>query len=374
MPINLWNLRLGSCGPLDVYPLARPILFRMDPEDAHERMIRFLAHGPSFLKPCADKAEDPILDMELFGLKFPNPVGLAAGLDKQAEAMDALMNFGFGSVELGTVTPRPQPGNPRPRMFRVPEARALINRFGFNSVGVDVFTERLKAWREHPARTRNPVGVNLSKNKDSALEDDTDYVTSLHKVAPYADYVTVNVSSPNTPGLRGSQTRERLERLLDTVLAAREKARKGLPVLLKIAPDLSEPQQEDIAAAVVAAKHGGVQGLIISNTTISRASNIPSDLAQESGGLSGTPLYSLSTRVLGNMYRLTEGKVPLVGCGGVSTGEDAYAKIRAGASLVQIYTALVYEGPLVISRIKRELAALLRRDGFRSVSVAVGRK
>lgn len=358
MPV--WNL------PFDPYPLIKPLLFMQDPEAAHERTIKLLSLG---LGPRASEPDDPILKTTVCGLEFPNPIGLAAGLDKQASAIDAFMNFGFGHVEVGTVTPLPQSGNPRPRMFRVPEANALINRFGFNSVGADVVAERMKAWRENPRRTRNPVGINLGKNKDSA-DDAADYIAGLIKLAPYADYVTINISSPNTAGLRDLQRRERLAELLGAVMEARAIHAPRLPIFVKIAPDLTDAQQEDIAAIAVSS---GVHGIIVGNTTVTRPAGIPPELAAEAGGLSGKPLFDLSTQVLGNMWKLTDGKIPLIGCGGVSTGADAYRKIRAGASLVQIYTALVYEGPLVVRRIKRELAELLQRDGFASVGDAVGK-
>ena len=364
MKLNPWNLRLGQW-ELDPYPLIRPILFRIDPEVAHERTIRMLQRGWG---PQETGADDPILHTSVFGLDFPNPIGVAAGLDKQAEAIDAVMALGFGFGELGGVTPRPQPGNPRPRMFRAPEAKAVINRFGFNSVGADVFAARMRAWRESAGRCRFPIGVNLAKNKDT-VDDAADFVIGLEKLAPYVDFVTVNVSSPNTPGLRDLQGRERLNQVMAQVMATRHKVAPALTVFIKIAPDLTPEQQQDIAAV---ARDNAVQGIIVSNTTIARPDILPPDLAQQAGGLSGKPLFEPSTRVLAAMRKLTEGKIPLIGCGGVSSGADAYAKIRAGASLVQIYTALVYEGPLVVRRIKRDLATLLRRDGFKSVAEAVG--
>ncbi len=350
---------------IDPYPLIKPFLFLLDPELAHDLTLKMLScgMGPQFYGP-----DDPVLETELFGLEFPNPLCLGAGLDKQATCMDAFMGFGFGSVEIGTVTPLPQAGNPRPRMFRIPHAKALINRFGFNSIGADVFAERLKAWRLLEERTQNPIGVNIGKNKDT-VDDAADYLTCFEKVAPYADFITVNISSPNTPGLRDLQTRERMAELLRRVTDRRDALRPDLPVLVKIAPDLTESQQDDIAAVVLESK---VQGVIVSNTTLARPDEIPAEKAKEAGGLSGPLLFAPSTQLLARMYKLTQGKVPLIGCGGVSTGKDAYEKIRAGASLVQVYTALVFEGPLVIQKMKRELAALLRKDGFSSVSEAVG--
>lgn len=349
----------------DPYPLIRPFLFMIDPEDAHELTLKILGWG---LGPQFFDEEDDFLKTTVFGIDFPNPVMLAAGLDKHATRIDAFMGFGFGSIEIGTVVPLPQSGNPRPRMFRVPEAKALINRFGFNSVGADVFAERMKVWRALKKRTHNPVGINIGKNKET-VDDIVDYIACFEKVAAYADYIAINVSSPNTPGLRDLQARDRMAALIGKVCEARDRIRADLPVLIKIAPDLTEEQQADIAAVV---KDSKLQALIISNSTLARPSNIPDALAKEAGGLSGPPLFGPSTRLLATMYTLTEGKIPLIGCGGISTGEDAYRKIRAGASLVQVYTAVVFEGPLVIRRIKRELAQCLRRDGFSSVAEAVG--
>lgn len=360
--LNPWKLADKIWDP---YPLIRPFLFLLDPEDAHELTIKMLGYG---LGPKFHEPDDEILRTTVFGIDFPNPVGLAAGLDKQATRMDEFMGFGFGAVEIGTVTPLPQIGNPRPRMFRVAQAKALINRFGFNSVGVDVFAERMKEWRAKENRTRNPVGINIGKNKETT-DDVVDYVAGFEKVAPYADFVTVNVSSPNTPGLRDLQGRERMASLLGRVCETRDRVAPKLPVLIKIAPDLTEEQQSDIAAVV---KDSKVQAMIISNTTLARPSTIPDEIAKEAGGLSGPPLFGPSTRLLATMYKLTEGKVPLVGCGGINSGLEAYLKIRAGASLVQVYTALIFEGPLVVQKIKRELATLLRRDGFASVADAVG--
>jgi dihydroorotate dehydrogenase len=360
MIIDPWTL-FG----FDPYPLLRPFLFLLDPEVAHVMTIKMLQYG---LGPRADEPDDPILHTNVFGLDFPNPVGLAAGLDKQAEVIDQFMRFGFGSIEIGGVTPLPQPGNPKPRMVRVPTAKGLINRFGFNSVGADVFAERLKKWRENPKRTHNPVGVNLGKNANS-IDDAADYVTCLAKVGPFADFVTINVSSPNTTGLRDLQERERLSSLLEKVMSARQTYAPRLPVLVKISPDVTLAQQEDIAAVVL---ESGIQGLIVGNTSLMRPDVIPPHLAKEAGGFSGPAMFEPTTQLLSNMYKLTQGKIPLIGNCAINSGEDAYRKIRAGASLVQIYTVLVYEGPLVVRRIKKELAACLRRDGFASMAAAVG--
>ena len=352
---------------IDLYPLAGPLLFRFDPETAHGLTVKALKTG---LVPPARGKDDPALHTRVWGLDFTNPVGLAAGFDKNAEVIDATLNLGFGFVEPGSVTPRPQPGNPRPRLFRLVEQRAIINRMGFNNEGLEVFAQRLERRRGSARRVPGIVGANLGKNKDTADAAD-DYVISVRRLASLVDYLVVNVSSPNTPGLRALQGRDPLRALLDRALEAR--AACGLtrnpPLLLKIAPDLTVEDKSDIAAVAL---ESGIDGLIISNTTIARPDGIPAAMRSESGGLSGAPLFEASTSVLREIYALTGGKLPIIGVGGVATGEDAYAKIRAGASLVQLYSAMVYAGPAVVHRIRRELADLLRRDGFRSVAEAVG--
>ncbi len=352
---------------IDLYPLAGPLLFRFDPETAHGLTIKALKTG---LVPPARGKDEPSLHTRVWGLDFTNPVGLAAGFDKNAEVVDAMLNLGFGFVEPGSVTPRPQPGNPRPRLFRLVEQRAVINRMGFNNEGLEAFAQRLERRRAAARRAPGIVGANLGKNKDTVDAAD-DYVIGVRRLASLVDYLVVNVSSPNTPGLRALQGRDPLRALLERVLEAR--AACGLtrnpPLLLKIAPDLTVEDKRDIAAVAL---ESGIDGLIVSNTTISRPDGIPAAMRSEAGGLSGAPLFEPSTSVLREIYALTGGKLPIVGVGGVATGEDAYAKIRAGASLVQLYSAMVYAGPAVVHRIRRELAELLRRDGFRSVAEAVG--
>ncbi|GLR79444.1 quinone-dependent dihydroorotate dehydrogenase [Azospirillum oryzae] len=352
---------------IDLYPLAGPLLFRFDPETAHGLTIKALKSG---LVPPARGKDEPALHTRVWGLDFTNPVGLAAGFDKNAEVVDAMLNLGFGFVEPGSVTPRPQPGNPRPRLFRLVEQRAVINRMGFNNEGLEAFAQRLERRREKARRAPGIVGANLGKNKDTADAAD-DYVIGVRRLAPLADYLVVNVSSPNTPGLRALQGRDPLRALLERVLEARASCglSRNPPLLLKIAPDLTVEDKSDIAAVAL---ESGIDGLIVSNTTIARPDSIPAAMRSEAGGLSGAPLFEPSTSVLREIYALTGGKLPIVGVGGVATGEDAYAKIRAGASLVQLYSAMVYAGPAVVHRIRRELAELLRRDGFRSVAEAVG--
>lgn len=341
-----------------VYALARPLLMALDPETAHRLTLQALALPGvgAFLEAPAD---DPILATEVFGQRFANPIGIAAGFDKDAVVVPALMRLGFGFVEVGTVTPRPQAGNPRPRLFRLPEDHAVINRMGFNNGGLAGLCDRVRRLSDR----RTPLVVNIGANKDS---DDriADYVTGLTAVASLADLVTVNVSSPNTPGLRGLQDADQLADLLGRLGAVEGHP----PLLLKVAPDLDDEALADIARVV---RESDVVGVIVSNTTITRPDLASRDRG-EAGGLSGRPLFDLSTDRLRGLHRETGGTIPLIGVGGVESGETAYAKIRAGASLVQLYSALVYEGPGLVGRIKRELAACLRRDGFGSVGEAVG--
>ncbi len=353
---------------IDLFSVTGPLLRRLTAERAHSVTIRLLATG---LVPSMADSNDPILAQRLWGLDFTNPVGMAAGFDKNAEVIDPLLALGFGFVEVGTVTPRPQPGNPQPRCFRLPEQQAMINRFGFNSQGLEVAARRLNAWRHRRRRRPGVVGANLGRNKDSS-DAVHDYVAGVYALAPLSDYLVINVSSPNTPGLRALQDREPLTELLSRVLLARADLceKKPPPLLLKIAPDLTD---EDLTAIAEVCLNVGIDGLIVSNTTISRPDavlGLPD--ATEAGGLSGRPLFELSTRVLRDIYRHTRGKLPLIGVGGIASAEDAYTKIRNGASLVQLYTALVYQGPRLIHDITSGLPAFLRRDGFKCLADAVG--
>ncbi|MDP7650816.1 MAG: quinone-dependent dihydroorotate dehydrogenase [Rhodospirillales bacterium] len=346
----------------DLYPLAGPILRLLDPETAHNLAIAALERG---LIPGPAPFEDAILQTRLWDRDFVNPIGLAAGFDKDARVADAMLAQGFGFVEIGSVTPRPQPGNPRPRVFRLSADGAAVNRLGFNSQGIDAVAERLGK------RNRSGiVGVNIGRNKDSAQAVD-DYVSGAKVLARLADYLVVNVSSPNTPGLRALQGRSQLRQLLLGVQGtlAETPERERPPLLLKIAPDLTSEDKDDIAEVSL---ETGVDGLIATNTTIERPPTLVGRHRSETGGLSGRPLFGPSTLVLGEMYSRVGHQIPLIGVGGVFNGRDAYDKIRAGASLVQVYTALIYQGPGLINRIKRELAGLLRADGFASLSEAVG--
>ena len=335
-----------------LYHYGKALLFSLPPEAAHGLAVFALANR---LIGGERGADDPILATRAVGLSFPNPIGLAAGFDKDARAMAGALALGFGFVEAGTVTPRPQPGNPKPRLFRLTQDRAVINRLGFNSGGLERFVERL---RDRPAGI---CGANVGRNKDGTEED---YATGVARLAGLADYLVVNISSPNPPGLRDLQRRAALAALI-----ARIKTVRGTtPLLVKVAPDLTLEERADIAEVALSES---LDGLIIGNTTLARPSLTSPD-RNEAGGLSGAPLFAPSTEVLADFHRLTRGRLALVGCGGVSSGAEAYAKIRAGAALVQLYTALVYRGPGLVAEIKRDLAARLKADGFRAVSEAVG--
>ncbi|MBI1181451.1 MAG: quinone-dependent dihydroorotate dehydrogenase [Alphaproteobacteria bacterium] len=350
----------------DLYAMGRRFMMRLEPEQAHRLTLKLLKSPAALLLGgCADPPE---LETTFMGIRLPNPVGLAAGFDKNAEVPDAMLRVGFGFVEVGTVTPRPQQGNPPPRVFRLMEDEAVINRIGFANDGADVVTRRLSERRA--ASRPGKIGINIGANRDSEDRIE-DYVNGLKRFSGLGDYYTINISSPNTPGLRGLQSRDQLKLLLDRLLAVREQMSRVRrpPLLIKLAPDLTDAECEDVAA--LALQHE-VDGLIVGNTTISRPEGVASPLRDETGGLSGRPLKSLALRNLRLMYALTGGRVPLVGVGGIASGEDAYERIRAGASVVQLYTALVFEGPGLVVRIKQDLAALLRRDGFASVAQAVG--
>jgi dihydroorotate dehydrogenase len=344
--------------------LARPLLRAMDPEDAHRLAIRALKLLPRRRPP----ADDPRLQVRAFGLNFPNPVGIAAGFDKHAEVPDALLALGFGFVEVGTVTPRPQPGNPRPRLFRLEADEAVINRFGFNSVGVGPVLARLAA----RAGRGGIVGVNIGANKDST-DRTADYVRMIEAVAPVASYVTVNVSSPNTPGLRNLQRAGALDDLLARIVEVRDRLalRAGpTPVLLKIAPDLSLAELDDVVGI---ARGRRIDGMIVSNTTVIRPPGLRERaLAKEDGGLSGRPLYPLATRMLAETYVRVEGAFPLVGAGGIDSGDAALGKVRAGADLLQLYSALVFRGIGLLTEIKAALLDAIEEAGTERLSELVG--
>jgi dihydroorotate dehydrogenase len=357
-----------------MYEHLRPLLFTLDAEAAHHLATHFLSAVEALPPARAAWARrfhvaDPRLKVNLFGLEFPNPVGLAAGFDKDGEFPRALAALGFGAVEVGTVTALPQPGNPAPRMFRLPADRGLINRMGFNNHGAAALAERLRG-KKLPV----PLGINLGKSKVTPNEDAlADYLTSLEHLYALADYVVVNVSSPNTPGLRALQDREPLQKLLAGVqrrLAERTQPKK--PLLLKIAPDLSDAQLDDIVALLAATP---VEGIIATNTTIGRgglATPAAEVAAMGAGGLSGAPVRARSTEVIRRLYTATRGKLPIVGVGGIFTAEDAIEKLKAGASLVQVYTGFIYGGPMTVRRINEGLVAYLDKHGVTSVADLVG--
>ncbi len=342
------------------YGLLRPLLFRLDAETAHHLALRALMLG---LSPIRVPAPDPRLRQHLLGLDFINPIGLAAGLDKNGEAADGLLALGFGFVEVGSVTPQPQAGNPRPRLFRLPADRALINRLGFNNDGHQRVHGRLAA-----RRPRGIVGVNVGANKTST-DRVADYVAGVTRFADVADYLVLNVSSPNTPGLRDLQEKTALTSLLAAVTAARDAAPRRVPLLLKIAPDLDDDALADIADAALAS---GIDGMIVANTTLARDGLADGALAREAGGLSGRPLFKRSTAILAKLRRRVGRNLVLVGTGGVDSAEAAFTKIAAGANLVQLYTGLIYEGPGLPAAILRELPRLLERRGFAAIGDAVG--
>ncbi|HEU0098339.1 MAG TPA: quinone-dependent dihydroorotate dehydrogenase [Allosphingosinicella sp.] len=337
-----------------LYPLVRPLVFALDAERAHRLTIRALRAVPA----GEPTSEDPHLAIRVAGLDFPNPVGLAAGFDKDAEVHGQMLGFGFGFVEVGTVTPLPQAGNDRPRLFRLAEDRAVINRMGFNNGGFESARGRLEG------RGRGIVGVNIGANKDSA-DRIADYAAGVRAMAPLADYLTVNISSPNTPGLRALQDKAALAELLAAVGEARTAA---APIFLKVAPDLEPDDIDGVARAAIEAR---IDALIVANTTVSRPA-LRSRHGGEAGGLSGAPLKALALRRLKDFRAATGGAMPLIAAGGIENGVDAYARIRAGASLVQVYTALVYQGPGVARAICGELRSLLSRDGFAALAEAVG--
>ena len=348
---------------MDFYSAIRPLLWRLDPERAHRFAVWSLERARWLAAPATD---DPRLQLQVLGQRFANPVGLAAGFDKDARVWRQAAGLGFGFAEVGSVTPQAQSGNPNPRLFRLTRSRAVINRMGFNNQGVEAMAARLAVTR---ATGRLVLGINLGKNK--ATEDAAaDYEIGARRLGPFADYVVINVSSPNTPGLRALQGREPLLELIRrTHTALAEACVEPPPLLLKIAPDLTEPDLADIAEVAL---RGYLGGLIATNTTIERPVGLDAAFAGEAGGLSGRPLLEPSTRIVRKLYQLTRGRLPIIGVGGIASGEDAYAKIRAGATLVQLYSALVFDGPGLIQRIKGGLIQCLDRDRLGSIVEAVG--
>ena len=345
-----------------LFGLGQSLLLAFDPERAHELAVKTIELG---IYPRAGAADDPRLAQQLFGLDFPNPIGMAAGFDKNARVPRQLLEMGFGFAEVGTLTPRAQTGNPAPRVFRSHADRAIVNRLGFNNEGQDAALLRLKD------RPRGVVGVNLGTNRDSK-DRVADYVSGIARMAPVASYFTVNISSPNTPGLRDLQAPRKLDTLLTKVQEARAGFGAGAPPLLvKLAPDLADADLPEVVRVI---QDNGADGLIISNTTLARDGLTDDAFAREAGGLSGRPAFLRTTRTLARVYRLTAGKLPLIGVGGIDSGDAALAKIEAGASLIQLYTGLVFEGPGLIGRIKRKLIAEITEAKAESLAPLVGRR
>ena len=352
---------------VDLYSLARPVLFQIDPEKAHALALKALKAG---ILPAQERVNDPALEQVLWGLKFPNPVGLSAGFDKKAEVIGPMFKFGFGFVETGTVTPKAQEGNPKPRVFRDPKNGAVINRMGMPGEGMSAYKDNIEKFLSGKNRPPGVIGLNIGMNKTQS-DPMKDYKVLIKMLAPMADYITINISSPNTPGLRDQQDPEVLSELMETVRAelAKSCGSHTPPVWVKLAPDLSEKQQEDLAATAIKAK---IDALILTNTSLERPAHLSDGFRDETGGLSGTPIFEHATQVLRNFYTLTKGKVPLIGVGGISSAEHAYTKIKAGASLVQLYTGLIYKGPGIVHDINSGLLELLKADGYASVSEAIG--
>ncbi len=362
-----WNLLYRN--------IFKPVLFRMDPEKAHHLVIGGLGAGvriPGTLAAMQSMygiTSTPDMTTELFGITFPGPVGLAAGLDKNAQAVAGLSASGFGFMEVGTVTPKPQPGNEQPRLFRLPSDRALINRMGFNNEGAWAMADRLRHLVDHPI----PIAVNIGKNKVTPNEEAAeDYKACISELYTYADFFVVNISSPNTPDLRnlqhGNELKELLAEVMQEMNAQAQNHGTSKSVLVKIAPDVSDAELEYMIETI---RQSGAAGIIATNTTLSR-DGLTHNHAGETGGLSGRPLTERSTEIISRVYRQTEGKLPIIGCGGIFSSEDAYDKIKAGSSLVEIYTSFIYEGPQITRRLHNGIRELMQRDGFAHISEAVG--
>ena len=354
---------------MSFYPIFRNLIFKLDAEVAHEAAINFLKFCPKTATLLSLKKDYENLQNKLWNVDFSNPIGLAAGFDKNAEVALTLEKFGFGFVECGTVTPLAQDGNQKPRIFRLKQDKAIINRLGFNNFGAEVFAKNMATILP---KIQVPFGVNIGKNKDN--EDAlSDYLLLLEKFYQNASYVTLNISSPNTKNLRDLQNENQLDLFLSKIFSKKNQLKiqhqKNTPILLKVAPDLSLNEQEKIAETALKYQ---IDGLIISNTTIDRDLNLKSKNAAETGGLSGAPLFSKSNEVLKNFYKFTNAKIPLIGVGGVGSATDAYEKIRCGASLVQIYSAFIYQGFGLVEKIKKELSKKIAEDGFKNISQAIG--
>jgi dihydroorotate dehydrogenase len=354
---------------VNIYQFFRPLIFKIEPEKAHNLALNYLKFLPKFSSLLSMPKDYENLNNSLWNLNFLNPIGMSAGFDKNAEIIMPLFNFGFGFVEAGTTTPIAQTGNDQPRIFRLVEDQAIINRLGFNNLGANYFYDNLSKIHKNSSQI---IGVNIGKNKDT-IDASADYILLLEKFYDHADYITINISSPNTKNLRDLQSENLLNDFLQKISQCKNNlqkiSHKNTPILLKIAPDLDLDQQRNIAKIVM---DNAIDGIIISNTTIARNFNLKNSKSVESGGLSGKPLFEKSNEVLRNFYRLTDGKIPLIGVGGISSAQDAYTKIKNGASLVQIYSAFIYQGFALVEEIKKQLSENLEKDGFKNISEAIG--
>ena len=354
---------------MNIYQFFRPLIFKIEPEKAHNLALNYLKFLPKFSSLLSVPKNYENLNNSLWNLNFLNPIGMSAGFDKNAEIIMPLFNFGFGFVEAGTTTPIAQTGNDQPRIFRLIEDQALINRLGFNNLGANYFYDNLSKIHKNSSQI---IGVNIGKNKDT-IDASADYILLLEKFYNHADYITINISSPNTKNLRDLQDESLLNDFLQKISQCKNNlqkiSHKNTPILLKIAPDLGLEQQKNIAKIVM---DNAIDGIIISNTTIERNFNLKNPKSAETGGLSGKPLFEKSNEVLRNFYRLTDGKIPLIGVGGISSAQDAYTKIKNGASLIQIYSAFIYQGFALVEEIKKQLSENLKKDGFKNISEAIG--
>ena len=354
---------------MNIYQFFRPLIFKIEPEKAHNLALNYLKFLPKFSSLLSVPKNYENLNNSLWNLNFLNPIGMSAGFDKNAEIIMPLFNFGFGFVEAGTTTPIAQTGNDQPRIFRLIEDQALINRLGFNNLGADYFYDNISKIHKNSSQI---IGVNIGKNKDT-IDASADYILLLEKFYNHADYITINISSPNTKNLRDLQDESLLNDFLQKISQCKNNlqkiSHKNTPILLKIAPDLELEQQKNIAKIVM---DNAIDGIIISNTTIERNFNLKNPKSAETGGLSGKPLFEKSNEVLRNFYHLTDGKIPLIGVGGISSAQDAYTKIKNGASLIQIYSAFIYQGFALVEEIKKQLSENLKKDGFKNISEAIG--
>ena len=346
-----------------MFSILRPFLFKLDPELAHDLAIKSLKFNYLPNKMFEIKDEQ-MLNIKLLGLNFSNPIGLAAGFDKSAEAYNSLLKFGFGFIEVGTVTPLKQFGNSKPRIFRLENDNAMINRLGFNNDGIEIVKNRIQQEKKDGI-----IGINIGPNKDTK-EQKEDFCIGLKNFMQLADYITINISSPNTEGLRDFHNQEKLNNLLQSLNKIKNEEKKNIPILLKISPDISD---NHISEIVTIAIENSISALILTNTTNANRDNLTSDSKNEEGGLSGEPLQELSTKMIKKFYKKISGKIPIIGVGGVNSGKSAYEKITAGASLLQLYTGFVYKGPAIVKNIKQELIEILKNKGFSNIKEAIGK-